>query len=100
MGHKNDGYCNRNRGTEYIKSPEMLTIAHAERKDGDAFDRRKRVRVFAWLGGQRDIYQESREEVMGERMEGSGHFNIPSTYMLLWNLGVGEYARPWRMRLP
>lgn len=32
----------RNRGTEYIKSPEMLMVANAHKKGRDTYDRRKR----------------------------------------------------------
>ena len=35
--------CLRNRGTECIKSPEMLSIASKIKKDGPSFDRRKIV---------------------------------------------------------
>jgi hypothetical protein len=35
--------CMRNRGTECLKSPEMLSIASRIRKDGPNFDRRKMV---------------------------------------------------------
>ena len=35
--------CLKNRGTECIKSPEMLSIANKMRKDGTLFDRRKVV---------------------------------------------------------
>jgi serine/threonine protein kinase len=38
-----DEYCLRNRGTEYIKSPEMLTLTIQTKKEGDQYDRRKRV---------------------------------------------------------
>jgi len=38
-----DGYTTRNRGTEYIKSPEMLTVANASSKERANFDRRKKV---------------------------------------------------------
>ena len=37
-----DGYTTRNRGTEYIKSPEMLTVANASSKERANFDRRKK----------------------------------------------------------
>ena len=33
-----DEWCMRNRGTEFVKSPEMLTIANASRKDRAAYD--------------------------------------------------------------
>ena len=39
--------CLRNRGTECIKSPEMLSIANRIRTDGDSFDRRKVVGTTA-----------------------------------------------------
>eukprot|EP00951_Prasinocladus_malaysianus_P013948 scaffold106054_cov36-Prasinocladus_malaysianus.AAC.1 len=32
----------RNRGTEYIKSPEMLMVANAKKKGRDTYDRRRR----------------------------------------------------------
>jgi len=32
----------RNRGTEFIKSPEMLLVANASKKEAKWFDRRKR----------------------------------------------------------
>ncbi len=38
-----EGYTTRNRGTEFIKSPEMLTVAYASQKTRDAYDRRKKV---------------------------------------------------------
>ena len=38
-----DGFTTRNRGTEYIKSPEMLLIASATQKTGKTYDRRKKV---------------------------------------------------------
>jgi serine/threonine protein kinase len=37
----NREHTQRNRGTEYIKSPEMLTIGMATQKELDTFDRRK-----------------------------------------------------------
>jgi hypothetical protein len=44
-GPAQDGYTTRNRGTEYIKSPEMLTVANASSKERANFDRRKKVGV-------------------------------------------------------
>ncbi|EGG14454.1 putative protein kinase [Cavenderia fasciculata] len=41
--HDIDGYTTRNRGTEFIKSPEMLMIAFASQKTRENFDRRKKV---------------------------------------------------------
>lgn len=38
-----DEYCLRNRGTEYIKSPEMLTLTINSKKEQDTYDRRKKV---------------------------------------------------------
>lgn len=38
-----EGFTTRNRGTEFIKSPEMLTVAYASQKTRDAYDRRKKV---------------------------------------------------------
>ncbi|KAF2073302.1 hypothetical protein CYY_005379 [Polysphondylium violaceum] len=38
-----EGYTTRNRGTEFIKSPEMLTVAYASQKTRENFDRRKKV---------------------------------------------------------
>ncbi|PRP83232.1 hypothetical protein PROFUN_09444 [Planoprotostelium fungivorum] len=38
-----EGFTTRNRGTEVIKSPEMLKIAYASQKTNDSYDRRKRV---------------------------------------------------------
>ena len=35
------GAC-RNRGTEYVKSPEMLLVGNAQRADRHGFDRRRR----------------------------------------------------------
>lgn len=37
------GYTTDNRGTEFIKSPEMLTVAYASQVTKDTFDRRKKV---------------------------------------------------------
>lgn len=37
------GYTIRNRGTEPNKSPEMLTVGYASKKDRDTFDRRKKI---------------------------------------------------------
>lgn len=37
-----DAYSNKNRGTDAIKSPEMLLLALNTRKDTDKYDRRKR----------------------------------------------------------
>ena len=36
-------YCLRNRGTEFIKSPEMLMLTISSKKEGDKYDRRKKV---------------------------------------------------------
>jgi serine/threonine protein kinase len=33
----------RNRGTEYIKSPEMLMLTIAAKKENDKYDRRRKV---------------------------------------------------------
>jgi serine/threonine protein kinase len=38
-----DELQSRNKGTEHIKSPEMLQLNIAIRKDTDKYDRRKRV---------------------------------------------------------
>ena len=38
-----DEYCLRNRGTEYIKSPEMLALTINSKKEGDKYDRRRKV---------------------------------------------------------
>ena len=38
-----DEYCLKNRGTEYIKSPEMLTLTINTKKETDQYDRRKKV---------------------------------------------------------
>jgi serine/threonine protein kinase len=38
-----DEFCTRNRGTDSIKSPEMLQLAINTRKDHDKYDRRKQV---------------------------------------------------------
>lgn len=40
---EDDEFCMRNRGTEYIKSPEMLTLTLNSKKEADNFDRRKKV---------------------------------------------------------
>lgn len=42
-GTGEDGYTTRNRGTEFIKSPEMLTVANASSKERTTYDRRKKV---------------------------------------------------------
>jgi len=42
-GPKDSGYTTRNRGTEFIKSPEMLTVANASSKERSTYDRRKKV---------------------------------------------------------
>lgn len=42
-GPGDSGYTTRNRGTEFIKSPEMLTVANASSKDRSTYDRRKKV---------------------------------------------------------
>jgi len=38
-----ENFTTENRGTEYIKSPEMLTIAYATKKEQDAYDRLRKV---------------------------------------------------------
>ena len=38
-----DEFCTRNRGTDCIKSPEMLQLTIHTRKDHDKYDRRKQV---------------------------------------------------------
>ena len=38
-----DEFCTRNRGTDSIKSPEMLQLTINTRKDLDKYDRRKQV---------------------------------------------------------
>ena len=35
--------CLRNKGTDYIKSPEMLTLTITTKKENDSYDRRKKV---------------------------------------------------------
>ena len=40
---EDDEYCLKNRGTEYIKSPEMLTLTINTKKETDQYDRRKKV---------------------------------------------------------
>mmetsp|Transcript_10661 Transcript_10661/g.20673 ORF Transcript_10661/g.20673 Transcript_10661/m.20673 type:complete len:1973 (-) Transcript_10661:893-6811(-) len=38
-----DELCLRNKGTEYIKSPEMLILTIAVRKENDKYDRRRKI---------------------------------------------------------
>ena len=38
-----DEVCMRNKGTEYIKSPEMLLITVAAKKEHDKYDRRRKI---------------------------------------------------------
>jgi len=45
FARNDDEYCLRNRGTEYIKSPEMLTLTINSKKEGDKYDRRKKVSI-------------------------------------------------------
>ena len=40
---EDDEYCLISRGTEYIKSPEMLTLTINTKKETDNYDRRRRV---------------------------------------------------------
>mmetsp|Transcript_39938 Transcript_39938/g.35648 ORF Transcript_39938/g.35648 Transcript_39938/m.35648 type:complete len:86 (-) Transcript_39938:1528-1785(-) len=40
---EDDEFCLRNRGTEWIKSPEMLTLSNNTKKEADHYDRRKKV---------------------------------------------------------
>ncbi|KAF4687136.1 hypothetical protein FOZ63_034127, partial [Perkinsus olseni] len=42
-GPHNTDLCVRNRGTEFVKPPEMLTMERALRRDDAAFDRRRSV---------------------------------------------------------
>ncbi|KAF4755536.1 hypothetical protein FOZ63_028412, partial [Perkinsus olseni] len=42
-GPQNTDLCVRNRGTEFVKPPEMLTMERALRRDDAAFDRRRSV---------------------------------------------------------
>ncbi len=42
------GTPHRNRGTEYVKSPEMLVVANADKKGRDTYDRRRRA-LFSGL---------------------------------------------------
>ncbi|KAH3742472.1 protein kinase [Pelomyxa schiedti] len=42
-GNELEGYTLRNRGTEYIKSPEMLNVAYASQKTRATYDRRKKI---------------------------------------------------------
>jgi hypothetical protein len=39
--NEKDEFCARNRGTDFIKSPEMLELTVNTRKDTDKYDRRK-----------------------------------------------------------
>ena len=41
--NEDDEYDLKPRGTQYIQSPEMLTLAKSVKKDGDKYDRRKKV---------------------------------------------------------
>ena len=43
---ENDEHCLRNRGTDYIKSPEMLTIPINCKREADHFDRRRKVFLY------------------------------------------------------
>lgn len=43
---EDDEFDLRNRGTEYIKSPEMLTLTLNSKKEADNFDRRKKVNIL------------------------------------------------------
>jgi len=41
FSNEKDELCQRNRGTDYCKSPEMLQLTISTRKDTDKYDRRK-----------------------------------------------------------
>lgn len=41
--NSDDENCLANKGTEYIKSPEMLSLTIASRKENDKYDRRRKV---------------------------------------------------------
>jgi serine/threonine protein kinase len=43
FSNERDEFCVRNRGTDAIKSPEVLYLAINTRKDHDKYDRRKKV---------------------------------------------------------
>ncbi|CEM32679.1 unnamed protein product [Vitrella brassicaformis CCMP3155] len=43
MADEADSYCIQNRGTEFIKSPEMILIHQLSKKEGVAYDRRRKV---------------------------------------------------------
>ncbi len=50
--HGQNMYSTMDRGTECIKSPEMLTVCHADNKESDQYDRRRKVGTNA----QSDIW--------------------------------------------
>ncbi len=41
-GNEPDGLTTRNRGTDCVKSPEMLLVSNAQKKMRDSYDRRRR----------------------------------------------------------
>jgi serine/threonine protein kinase len=41
--NEEEEYCLESKGTECIQSPEMLTLAIYSKKEGDRYDRRKKV---------------------------------------------------------
>ena len=41
-GNEPDGLTTRNRGTDCVKSPEMLLVSNAQKKMRDGYDRRRR----------------------------------------------------------
>ena len=40
--HGQNMYSTVDRGTECVKSPEMLTVCHADNKNRDEYDRRRK----------------------------------------------------------
>ena len=66
--------CTKNRGTECIKSPEMLSIAHRLRKDGAAYDRRREVGTTTasdiWSLGCLFFELMTGEYLFGNKMDG------------------------------
>lgn len=59
----------RNRGTEFMKSPEMLQVAYASQKTRATYDRRRKVRNLCCSSGGDIVLVAVAVAVIGEAVE-------------------------------
>lgn len=116
--NERESYTIDNRGTEFIKSPEMLTIAYASNQERQTYDRRKKVGastpsdiwsigclLYELLTGEFLFYDEdwvrfwlrvttNTQDLISEKKKEAIHHNQPIINFLQWVLIRDAAYRP------